>query len=291
MVEHRLPKPRVAGSNPVARCNFSFEQGGTLRNVLIFFILIATGGQICLAEMDWKNFVLKESATRQDQAFDLLRNELYSLQYDAASTVGEFLLAHDREGSLTEHFHRYKMDQYYLTDGTTEFGFHLALTPSIMSLILPTTKPVQLVVPVLCPTCGQEWPSDKKHPAGTQLQPKEIETEEYTSIIIDCSGMNITPCFFPRIYNEKLQEVHSIDFADSQHVTNRGLVKYIDSGLSNISNRSLIGESPLRIKAMAIMGPHRTDIKISSADARRVHGSQGNIRLLRECRVVIISGQ
>ncbi|UCD05843.1 MAG: hypothetical protein JSV98_01000 [candidate division WOR-3 bacterium] len=259
--------------------------------MLIFLIFVAIGGQFCFAEMDWKTFVLKEYATRQDQAFDLLKNELNTLQYDAVSTVGEFLLAHDREGSLTEHLHRYKMDQYYLTDGTTEYAFHLALTPSIMSLILPNKKTVQLVVPVLCPTCGQEWPSDKKHPAGTQLQPKEIETEKYTSIIVDCSGMNIAPCFFPRIYNEKLQEVYSIDFADSQHVTNGGLVKYTDSRLSDISNKSLIGENPLRIKALAIMGPHRTDIKISMADARRVHGSQSNIRMLRECRVVIISGQ
>ena len=238
--------------------------------------------------MDWKTFVLKESATRQEEAFNLLKTELYGLQYDATRTVGDFLLAYDREGPLTERLYRYKMDQYYLTDGTTEFGFHLALTPSIVSLILPDKKPFQLVVPVLCPTCGQEWPSDKKQPAGTQLQPKEIETEKYTSILIDCSRVNLTPCFFPRIYNEKLQEVYSIDFADSQNVTDRGLVQYTDSRLSD---KSLIGNNPLRIKAMATLGPHSTDVKISSADARRVHGSQSNIRLLRECRVVIISGQ
>jgi hypothetical protein len=259
-----------------------------LRNALMFFIIVATAGHTCFAEMDWMNFVLKESATRQEQAFELLKNELYSLQYDATSTVGEFLLTSDREASLTEHLHRYKMDQYYLTDGTTEFGFHLALKPSIVSLILPGKKPVQLLVPVLCPTCGQEWPADKKHPAGSQLKPKETETEKYTSIMIDCSRLKLAPCFFPRIYNEKFQEVYSIDFADSRHVTDRGLVQYSESGRAD---DPLIGDNPLRIKALETMGPHRTDIKISSSDARRVHGSRSNLELLRECRVVIISGQ
>jgi hypothetical protein len=259
-----------------------------LRNTLAFFIIAATAAKICFAEMDWMSFVLKESATRQEQAFDLLKDELYSLQYDATSTVGEFLLSNDHEVPLTEHLRRYKMDQYYLTDGTTEFAFNLALTPSIMSLILPEKKSVQLVVPVLCPTCGQEWPAEKKQPAGVQLNPKEIETGKYTSIVIDCSGLDLAPCFFPRIYNEKFQEVYSIDFANPSRVAERGLVHFAES---ERSINQLTGENPLRIKALETLGPHRTDIKISSSDAKRVHGSLSNLELLRECRVVIISGQ
>lgn len=238
--------------------------------------------------MDWMNIVLKESASQQEQAFDLLKTGLYSLQYDATSTVGEFLQTNDREVPLSEYLRRYKMDQYYLTDGTTEFGFNLALTPSIMSLILPGKKPARLVVPMLCPTCGQEWPVDKKYPDGMQLRPKEIETVEYTSIIVDCSSLELSPCFFPRIYNEKFQEVYSIDFADSNHAAESGLVKYAASGRSITQ---LTGENPLRIKALETVGPHRTDIKIPSSDAMRVHGSLSNLELLRECRVVIISGQ
>jgi len=238
--------------------------------------------------MDWMNFVLKESASQQDQAFDLLKNELYTLQYDATSTVGEFLQINNREAPLTEYLRRYKMDQYYLTDGTTEFGFNLALTPSIMSLILPGKKPVQLVVPVLCPTCGQEWPADKKYPDGMQLKPKETATGEYTSIIVDCSSLELSPCFFPRIYNEKFQEVYSIDFADSNHAAESGLVKYAES---RGSITQLTGDNPLKIKALETVGPHRTDIKIPSSAALRIHGSLSNLELLRECRVVIISGQ
>jgi hypothetical protein len=254
----------------------------------MFLTIVATAGQMCFAEMDWGRFVLKESATHQEQAFDLLKNELYSLQYDATSTVGEFLLKTDRQAHLTEHLYRYKMDQYYLTDGTTEFGFNLTLTPSIMSLIIPEKRPVQLVVPVLCPTCGQEWPADKQHPPGIQLSPKEVEKEDYTGIIIDCRGLKLNPCFFPRIFNEKLQEVFSIDFADSRHVIERGLVYYTES---EPRDDPLTGSNPLRIRAIATMGPHRTDIKISLPDSRRIHGSQKNLKLLRECRVAIISGQ
>ncbi|GAH99970.1 unnamed protein product, partial [marine sediment metagenome] len=37
-------------------------------------------------------------------------------------------------------------------------------------------------------------------------------------------------------------------------------------------------------------GNKLTDVKISSFDARRIHGSKKNIEILKECRVAIIVG-
>lgn len=258
------------------------------RSLVLFTTLLAVGYQMCLAEMDWENLILREYATDQDHASDLLKEELYSLQYDATMTVGYFISSRDREKELAEYLSGYRMDQYYLTDGTTEFAFYLALTPSILSLILPEKNPVQVVVPALCPTCGQEWPAGKEYPKGLKLQPKEIEKEKYTGIVIDCTELKINPCFFPKVVNENMQEVYSFNFADSLRVADHGLVSYSSS--MDLENE-LIGNNPMRIRALATLGANQTDIKISLADSRRIHGSQNNLRLLRECRVAIISGQ
>jgi hypothetical protein len=243
----------------------------------------------CFAEMDWEQLVLKESAPDQSQAVGLLKTELFTLQYDATKTVGDFIQTYpDREQPLIEQLNGYKTLQFYLTDGTVEYGFHMPLAPSIIALLLPATQPVQLVVPMLCPHCGQDWPAEMPPPEGLQLMPKEIETTDFTGIIIDCRDIQLLPCIFPKVFDEKLQEVYSINFAAPQHAIERGLVTYTKGDVTNLRRT---GDNPLRIKALDIGGDKNTDIVISASDARRIHGSKHNLNLLRECRVVILFGQ
>jgi hypothetical protein len=243
----------------------------------------------CFAEMDWGQLVLKESAPDQSQAVGLLRTELYGLQYDATKTVGDFIQAHaDREQPLIEQLNDYKTLQFYLTDGTVEFGFNMPLAPSLIALLLPATQSVQLVVPMLCPHCGQDWPAEMPPPEGLQLTPKETETTDFTGIVIDCRDTQLMPCLFPKVFDEKLQEVYSINFAAPQHAIERGLITYTKG---DIVNHRRTGDNPLRIKALDTGGDKKTNIIISDSDARRIHGSKNNLNLLRECRVVILFGQ
>jgi len=245
--------------------------------------------QPCFAEMDWEHLALIESTPDQTRAVDLLKAGLYNVQYDSKMKVGDYLRkVPEHQNALLDYIPRYKMDQYYLTDGTVEYGFYLSLTPSILSVLLPATKPVQLVVPMLCPTCDQDWPVDKQPPPGLQLKPKALDKTHYTGVIIDCRGLDLIPCLFPKIFNEKLQEVYSVNFVDLETVTERGLVIYANS---DAAARSRTGNNPIRIKGIAVVGDRRTDVKISSPEAQRIHGSQNNLTLLRECRVAIISGQ
>lgn len=252
---------------------------------LILVSILAIG--IASAEMDWENVTIKSSATSQAKAADLLKKELYSLQYDDTKTVGDFLRTNfDRENRLTGLLFEYRrMKQNYLTDGSIEYVYHLPMTNKIMSLLLPDTKPVKFVVPMLCPCCGQEWPIGKSVPEGLELVPKQIESTEYTGIIIDCRSFKINPCLYPKIYNDLLEEVYSINFTNLSHVVDGGLVLY---STQDLYNNPRIGYNPLRIQAFGVIGEKLTDVKISSFDARRIHGSKKNIELLKECRVAII---
>mgnify|MGYP001419266440 CR=1 FL=1 len=262
-----------------------------MRSAVFVLMLCSMIVPLCFAEMDWAHLVLIESAVDQSQGTDLLKAGLCSVQYDSKRTVGDFLREFpERDAAIADHVARYKLDQYYLTDGTVEYGFHLPLTQSIMSLLIPPKTPLELelIVPMLCPVCDQAWPSGKQPPSGIQLKPKALERTNYTGIIIDCRDINITPCLFPVVCNEKMQEIYSINFADTTSVIERGLVIYAESEASAAPRT---GDNPLKIKAVASSGDLRTDIRIPAAAAQRIHGSQNNLTLLRECRVAVLFGQ
>jgi hypothetical protein len=251
---------------------------------LTIFIAVLT---LVRAETDWTTMTLKVSGGTPLEAANLLKSELYKLVYDDANTVGNYMNLHfDREYRLDNLLAEYRiMNQQYLTDGNIQYVLQLPLLPKLIGLLLPDQKPVKLVVPMLCPVCRQEWPKDLAVPEGVQLVPKEIETVEYTGVVIDCRNLKFTPSLFPKIQSDQGQEVYSINFCDPGMVVENGLVLYT---ASEPFNEIRIGYNPLRIQALGVTGANQTDIRISSYDARRMHGSKQNLNLLKECRIAII---
>lgn len=241
------------------------------------------------AEMNWENMTIKATSMAPTDAVELLRRELSNIKYDARISVGDFLNANfDRAYRLNSVLNEHRaVQQNYLTDGGIEYQYQLPLAPKILSLLLPDQTAPRLVVPMLCPCCGQEWPKEKPVPEGVKLIPRETETTEYTGIIIDCRGYSITPCLFPRIINDQNQEVYSVNFADVNALVDNGLVLY---STQDLFNHPRVGYNPLRITARGAAGVGSTDIMISSFDARRLHGSKQILSLLEECRVAIIIG-
>jgi len=258
-----------------------------LKVFFILFCIFATGP--FSGEMDWKTYTLKASTTDQTTAFELLKKEFNTLQYDQGTLVMDFLQnkpeLSNQISSLLSNYCILK--QNYLTDGSIEYVYHLSLTNKIMSQLLPKASSVKLVVPMLCPCCGQKWPDGKPVPHGLELVPRQIESTMYTGIVIDCRSFDLKPCLFPCIYNDMLEEVYSVSFADQNSIIDKGLVLYTTQDLHN---NPRIGQNPLRIQATDIIGKAGTDIKISGPDARRIHGSKNNIELLKECRLAIIFG-
>jgi hypothetical protein len=242
---------------------------------------------LATAEMDWTTMTLKVSGSTPLDASDQLKSELYKIVYDDANTVGNYLGQNfDRENRLVNLLNEYRtMNQQYLTDGNIQYALQLPLLPKLIGLFMPDQKPVKLVVPMLCPTCLQEWPKDLAVPEGVSLVPKEVETISYTGVVIDCRNLKLAPSLFPKIYNDQGQEVYSINFCDPGMVVESGVVLYTTS---EPFNDARIGYNPLRIQALGLSGANLTDIRISSYDARRMHGSKQNLNLLKECRIAII---
>ena len=254
----------------------------------IFLVLLVSMGTAA-ADMDWETMTIKAAAQNRSTAIDVLEQELYALQYDANRTVENFLRTHFAlTKRLTDALHdNQTVQQNYLTDGGIEYVCEVRIASKVLSVLTPGTEPVPLVVPMLCPCCDQPWPPGKPVPADQELVPQEIESAQYSGIIIDCRGFPLTPCLFPKIYNEIDEEIFSANFADHEHLVQNGLILYTTQ---EVHGHPRTGDNPLRIKAKAVFGSALTDIKIASFDARRIHGSKHNLQLLKECRIAIIIG-
>lgn len=252
-------------------------------------MILAAGLQTLRADMNWEKYIFQSAASSGRSGNELLFQDLKNVYYDADQTIGEYLQRDfDRQEKMMRLITQYHtVDQNYLTDGGIENLYRISLTDKILSLLIPPLNKIKLVVPMLCPCCGQEWPIGKAVPPDLELIPKETEPGRYSGIIIDCRGLPLRPALFPKIYNEIGDEIHSVNFSDPNYTVEIGLVLYVNQ---EPYNDPRIGYNPLRIRSIGVTGKNMTDIKISSFDARRIHGSANNLQLLRECRVAVIFG-
>jgi hypothetical protein len=251
------------------------------------FSILSAG--VAPVEFDWTCFELKISTTEQTGVHDMLYKALFAIQYDGTRTVADYVSSHPGIAETIRKNIRTttRMQQNFLTDGGTEYVHRLSLTKGIMHALLPRSQPVHLLVPMLCPCCGQAWPEDKPIPDSIELLPQQTERTDYTGIVFDCGEYKLTPCLFMKVVAPDGREVYSVNFASLNSVEEWGLVHY---STRDDFTTPRAGPKPLVIPIIGISNSKQTDIVISFADARRIHGSKGNLQLLQECRVIIVSG-
>ncbi len=250
--------------------------------------------------VDWSNMNLKvtslmggnvqlDRSNLSEKFLQLLKNT----PYDANQKVSD-VLRYDfqKEAQLVPYLQDYRrVDERYLTDGSQEIDYEMPLLGKVLNLVIPASEPVKLVVPMCCPTCKQEWPQNKPVSEGVQLVPKEenIPTN-YTSVVIDCRNVPVEPALFPKIKNDRGEDIFSVNFAQPDYITENGLVQYINS-TQDTYNNNRVGYNPLRINAIGISGRYKTDPVITQFDAVKLHGSKNMLELLSKCRVIFLIGQ
>lgn len=135
-----------------------------------------------------------------------------------------------------------------------------------------------------------------------------VAVRPYTGIIIFADSelpvhgraglSNTVPCLFPKIWDSEMNLIYERNMVDPQLAGERGIVRYAHAAqvLSDTpsgidpSLQSLIGNDPMRILARGLFGIRTTDIIIDRQDALSIIGNEQNRQLLKEGRVVIISG-
>lgn len=179
----------------------------------------------------------------------------------------------------------------YLSDGSTIFEYEIPITGFLLQLLMPTQQTPTILTQLACPLCVRPWPDNTPVPESVKLIPVENElTPQYTAVLIDARDIMLNPALFPKIFNEDSQEVYGVNFAVPEYLESQGLVTYMTS-LTDAFNNDLLGINPLRITALKSTGEYKTDIVISNASAKMMHSSQNNLKLLEQCKVVVVTGE
>ena len=103
----------------------------------------------------------------------------------------------------------------------------------------------------------------------------------YTGLIIDCRGKNLSKAVIPTIKSAGGVEVYAYKNVGYQNAVERGMVEY-----SNNLNSPRAGTSPLVVKAVSIS--NSCDIIVSDEDADKILSANQSSNILVHCAVVFV---
>ncbi|MEM2175500.1 MAG: hypothetical protein QXI58_07790 [Candidatus Micrarchaeia archaeon] len=267
-----------------------------MRKLSVFFLVFLQSLAIKIY-FDYDNWEVRfirepwDTLKIQDLNYQI-KSYLRSLIYDDEKTLDEFLFLNPRIERRFNHLSlNYQEEKRnFLSDGSQIIEYSLSLKPHILTIIAKKTGEGILIGELACPLCKRPWPKDLPVPEGIKLIPYEepnIIKENYTGIIIDCRHLSLKPALFPKIYNEDLKEIYSLNFCDSLSLIDNGLVSYVKT-LDEAYRHKKVGSFPLYISALKIIGKNKCDIVISNKDALTLHSSLNNLKLLEKGRVIIV---
>lgn len=189
------------------------------------------------------------------------------------------------------------VDTRYMSTGDVEVDVEAPLTGVILNTLLPQDFGGGILMTggqLLCPTCGQPWPSGKPVPSGvTLIQAGEgsgdVQTSGmvYTGLVIDTRGLGVRPAMAPKIMDEKGEEVYGSRFVSREYAVDIGMVGY-EKDINRARLNERVADNPLIIKGVKSSGPNKTDIMISNADAMKIHNAAANMNFLQHCKVMFI---
>lgn len=116
-------------------------------------------------------------------------------------------------------------------------------------------------------------------------QPSVINNN-YTGLIIDCSGMNINYVMSPVIKNANGQAIYGHQNLDYDKIIINGMASYADA-ISDQISRSRAGNNPLVVKAISLDDLNANPV-VSVTDADRILAANQNDRFLDNCAVVFV---
>lgn len=264
--------------------------------VLLGILLVAAYADT----LDYSRWVVRMTTVEQsvpntdETSIDLTGRGLNVLRFayfDDMQTVTDYLFANPKTSRKMDRLHLQvaQSGTKFLSDGTVAVDYEMALTGSVLQTLMPRTGGGIPVGPMACPTCGQPWPEDREVPPGITLVPlEESNATNYTGVLIDARGVDFNYALFPRIVNEDGRTIYGPEFFLPTYATDRGSVGYYDNPAGAMAD-DRVGFNPFRVNAIRSTGKNNTDLVISNSDARKLHSSLENLKLLERCRVVILT--
>lgn len=129
----------------------------------------------------------------------------------------------------------------------------------------------------------------------TELSSKEqdeIASASYTGVIIDASGMGLTPTFSPVIYDENGRAIYGIRNIDRDFAIEQGMTEYASDLQAAAGGASRAGANPLVLSAVAVQGgknsANKVNVVVSVSDGDRILLANESSGVLERCAVVLV---
>lgn len=184
----------------------------------------------------------------------------------------------------------------YMSTGDVEVDVEVSLTGVVLDALLPQNFGGGVLMTggqLLCPVCGQPWPTGKPVPSGvTLIQAGQAGTVTssggvYTGLVIDARDLGVRPAMAPKVMDERGEEVYGSKYVSRNYAVDIGMVGY-EKDINRARLNERVADNPLIVKAVEASGPNKTDVVISSVDAMKIHNAAANMNFLQHCKVMII---
>jgi hypothetical protein len=190
------------------------------------------------------------------------------LNLDSKTSVASFLNRLETVSNQVEnYFTEFKIidKPRLMPDSTVELTAEYFISEDILNALLPDST------------------GDTQN-SSMPIPPSKSEPTAYTGLIVDCRGLDISPAFFPRVLDEKGNEVYGASRVDRSAIITSGLVEYYCD--DKLPER--VGGNPYKIKALRVSGANRCDVIIAADDAAIANSVLEDIIVLNKCKVVFL---
>jgi hypothetical protein len=171
--------------------------------------------------------------------------------------------------------------QEYLSDGTVAVTLQLSLHGGFAQMLLPYE--IEQIETIKAVTATDQTGSGHAVKKTTSDKAPDV----YTGLVVDARGLAVIPALAPTILDEKEQEVYGPGIVSREFAVQQGVSGYARD-LKVAQQAKRVQNAPLTVKALRIREHKRSDIVISNADAAKLRSSFEHLKLLKECRVVIV---
>ena len=147
--------------------------------------------------------------------------------------------------------------------------------------------------------------------AGTDTKKAPLaDPRAFTGLVIDARKVQANASLFPKVQNEKKEEVYAVGQVNKEDLKKRGMASYAvvsrDAVISKLFPKALVipvsyqaqtatskkprrqGENPLIVAAVAGDGTLQTNFVLSEEDMAKLQQIAAETNVLKECRVIIV---
>ncbi len=197
---------------------------------------------------------------------------LKQIKINSSITVGAYAAKNDiiLAGMEKTAWDAVAIKQYYTSAFAVELSIETSMYGGFLQLVLP--EEIRQI--------------PKINPQINAKEQTRNDQTDFTGLIIDAKGLEVTPVLNPIIISEQGHDVYSSVFISREFAVQNGVSKYV-CHLEEAFHDSRIGNHPLVIKGLRKSGKEDA-VVISMADYQILEKTTERHRFLAECRVVIV---